>query len=319
MLSALISRFETLKQFRRGNVGDGIFRMVALFFGLLLLVITAGIMWQLWFQSGVARAEFGWGFIFSTEWQPQNGRFGALPFIYGTLVSSAFAILLAGPVGVGIAAYLVEIAPRRLNQIVGFVVEMLAAVPSIVYGFWGLVVLGPFLGEHVVPPLQGVLGWLPIFSGSFQGISVFTASVVLSIMILPTVAAISRDVLQAVPNGLREGMLALGATRWEMFRMAVLPSAKSGILGAVSLGLGRAAGETMAVTLIMGTRPEIFASLFEPGSTMSSIIASSFQEASGILESALIYIALILFVITFVINVAARLMMLFLSRGPERG
>lgn len=319
MLSALISRFETLKQFRRGNIGDGIFRIVALIFALLLLVITGGIMWQLWFQSGVARAEFGWGFIFSTEWQPQNGRFGALPFIYGTLVSSAFAIFFAGPIGVGIAAYLVEIAPQRLNQIVGFVVEMLAAVPSIVYGFWGLVVLGPFLGEYVVPPLRAVFGWIPIFSGSFLGISVFTASVVLSVMILPTVAAISRDVLQAVPDGLREGMLALGATRWEMFRMAVLPSAKSGILGAVSLGLGRAAGETMAVTLIMGTRPEIFTSLFEPGATMSSIIASSFQEASGILESALIYIALILFVITFVINVAARLMMLFLSRGPERG
>ncbi len=317
MLNALVSRFEVLKQFRRGNIGDGIFRIVALLFALLLLVITAGIMWELWFQSTVAREEFGWSFLFSTQWQPQNGLYGALPFIYGTLVSAAFAILFAGPIGVGIAAYLVEIAPRRLNQIVGFVVEMLAAVPSIVYGFWGLVVLGPWLGQYVVPPLQAVFGWLPIFSGTFAGISVFTASVVLAVMVLPTVAAISRDVIQAVPDGLREGMLALGATRWEMFRMAVLPSAKSGILGAISLGLGRAAGETMAVTLIMGTRPEIFSSLFEPGATMSSIIASQFQEASGLLESALIYIALILFIITFTINVAARLMMLFLSRGPE--
>ncbi len=319
MLSALLSRFEFLKQFRRGNVGDGVFRFVALLFALFLLVITFGIIYELWTQSVVARQEFGWSFLWSTEWQPQAGNFGALPLIYGTLVSSAFAILLAGPIGVGIAAYLVEIAPRRLNKVIGFVVEMLAAVPSIVYGFWGLYVLAPFLGDYVVPPLRATLGWIPLFSGNFVGATVFTASLVLSIMILPTVAAISRDVIQAVSDDLREGMLALGATRWEMFRRAVLPAAKSGILGAVSLGLGRAAGETMAVTLIMGTNPQIFNSLFEQGATMSSIIAATFQESSGVAKSALIEIALVLFIITFAINVGARLLMLFLNRGPQGG
>ena len=320
MLSSIISRFESLKQFRRGNVGDGIFRIIALLFGLLILLITGGIIYELWVQSAVTREKFGLSFLWSTAYNPGTEEFGALPFIYGTAVSSAFAIVLAAPVGVGIAAYLVEIAPRRLNKIVGFTVEMLAAVPSIVYGFWGLIVLAPFLGTYVVPPLQGVFGWLPIFSGPFQGVSVFTASLVLSIMILPTVASLSRDVIQAVPDGLREGMLALGATRWEMFRMAVLPAARNGVLGAVTLGLGRAAGETMAVTLIMGTRPELFKSLFEPGSTMSSIIAANFGETSGpVFISFLIEIGLILFIITFIINVLARFLVLVLARGPQGG
>lgn len=318
MLSTFASKINPVKQLRRGNIGDAIFAGMALIFALVLLAITLGLIVELWIESSASRQQFGLSFIWSSAWDIQGEKFGALTFIYGTLVTSFFAIFLAGPIGVGIAAYLVEIAPLRLNRIVGFVVEMLAAVPSIVYGFWGITVLGPFLGNHVAPFLGGALGWLPIFSGNFNNASVFTASLVLTVMILPTVAAISRDVIRAVPDEQREAMLALGATRWEMFRGAVLPNARAGILGAVALGMGRAAGETMAVTLIIGNNPQIFKTLFQQGATMSSIIAASFQEASGLFQSALLEIGLILFVITFAINVGARLAVRWLS-GPEGG
>ena len=280
-------------------------------------MITIGIVFELWVQTSVSRQEYGWSFIWRSEYNPGANEFGALPFIYGTLVSALFAIILAGPVGIGIAAYLVEIAPQGLNRIVGFVVELLAAIPSIVYGLWGFFVLAPWLRDYVVPPLQAILGWTPLFAGTFFGPSVFAAGIILAIMILPTVAAISRDVIRAVPDDQREGMLALGATRWEMFRRAVLPYAKNGVLGAMILGLGRAAGETMAVTFIIGNRPEIFSSLLEPGATMASIIAGQFPEArGGLFLSSLIEIGLILFVVTIVINVGARLLVMLLSRGP---
>ena len=318
MLSTLVSRINPIKQLRRGNAGDAVFAGLALIFALVLLAITLGLIVELWVESAASRQEFGLSFIWSRAWDIQGEKFGALTFIYGTLVTSFFAIFLAGPIGVGIAAYLVEIAPLRLNRIVGFVVEMLAAVPSIVYGFWGITVLGPFLGHYVAPYLSGALGWLPIFAGSFNNASVFTASLVLTIMVLPTVAAISRDVIRAVPDEQREAMLALGATRWEMFRGAVFPNARAGILGAIALGMGRAAGETMAVTLIIGNNPQLFKTLFQQGATMSSIIAASFQEASGLFRASLLEIGLILFVITFAINVGARLTVRWLS-GPEGG
>ena len=318
MLSTLVSKVNPIKQLRRGNVGDTIFAGLALIFALLLLAITLGLIIELWIESTASRQAFGWSFLWSRAWDVQGEKFGALTFIYGTLVTAFFAIFLAGPIGVGIAAYLVEIAPVRLNRIVGFAVEMLAAVPSIVYGFWGFIVLGPFLGQHVMPYFSAVFGWLPIFAGSFNNASVFTASLVLSIMVLPTVAAISRDVIRAVPDDQREAMLALGATRWEMFRHAVLPNARSGILGAIALGLGRAAGETMAVTLIIGINPQIFTSFYQQGATMSSIIAATFNESSGLFRAALLEIGLVLFVITFAINVGARLVMQWLS-GPEGG
>jgi len=231
-----------LKQLRRGHTSDTIFAVIALLFGLSILVIMGGIIVQLWLQSSDARSEFGWSFLWSAAWSPPNDEYGALTFIYGTLVTAFMAVVLAGPVGVGIAAYLVEIAPVRVNRVVGFIVELLAAIPSIVYGLWGFFALAPFLGDWVVPPLQAVLGWMPLFSGTFFGPTVFTSGIVLAIMILPTVAAVSRDVIRAVPRDQREGMLALGATRWEMFRYAVLPYAGSGVLGAIILGLGRAAG-----------------------------------------------------------------------------
>ena len=307
------------KLFRRGNVGDAVFQLVALLCGLSLLIIMFGIIFELWINTSLSRQKFGLGFLWSTAFDINGGKIGALTFIYGTAISSVIAILLAGFVGVGIAGFLVEIAPRRLNRVVGFVVELLAAIPSIVYGFWGLIALAPWLGTYVVPPLQAVLGWTPLFAGSYIGSSVFTASIVLAIMILPTVASISRDVIQAVPDTQREGMLALGATRWEMFSRAVVPYARNGIVGALVLGLGRAAGETMAVTLIMGNNAQIFTSLFQQGATMSSVIASSFGEASDLFLSSLLEIGLILFAITFVINVGARLLVLVFANEPRGG
>jgi phosphate transport system permease protein len=310
---------EFLKKLRRGHTSDTIFAIVALLFGLSVLVLMVGIVVELWRQSSAARLEFGWSFLWSAVYDPSSGEYGALVFVYGTLVTAFVAILLASPVGVGIAAYLVEIAPTRVNRIVGFVVELLAAIPSIVYGLWGFFALAPFLREYVVPPLQGVLGWLPIFSGSFFGSTVFTASIVLAIMIIPTVAAISRDVLGTVPRDQKEAMLALGATRWETFRLAVLPYAGSGVLGAIILGLGRAAGETMAFTFIIGNSPQLFSSLFDQGATLSSIRAGQFPEAGGILLSVLIELGLVLFVITILINVSARLIVSLLSKSPKGG
>lgn len=307
------------KLFRRGNLGDAVFQLVALLCGLSLLIIMFGIIFELWINTSLSRQKFGFDFLWSTSFDINGGKIGALTFIYGTAISSVIAILLAGFVGVGIAGFLVEIAPRRLNRVVGFVVELLAAIPSIVYGFWGLIALAPWLGTYVVPPLQAVFGWTPLFAGSYIGSSVFTASIVLAIMILPTVASISRDVIQAVPDMQREGMLALGATRWEMFSRAVVPYARNGIVGALVLGLGRAAGETMAVTLIMGNNAQIFTSLFQQGATMSSVIASSFGEASDLFLSSLLEIGLILFAITFVINVGARLLVLVFANEPRGG
>jgi phosphate transport system permease protein len=319
VLSVLWTCLAFLKRLRRGNLGDTLFRILTLIFGLFLLVIVIGIVYESWVRSAPSLQEFGWGFLWSAAFDPPNNRFGALSFIYGTIASSVLAIIIAGPIGIGIAAYLVEIAPRRLNQVVGFVVELLAAVPSIVFGLWGIIVLAPWLKDYVVPPLQAVLGWTPLFSGTFFGPSVFAAGIVLAIMILPTVAAISRDVIRAVPDVQREGMLALGATRWEMFSRAVLPYGKSGITGAVILGLGRAAGETMAVTLIIGNSPKIFTSLFDQGATMASIIANNFAESGGVFLSSLIEIGLILFAVTFLINLGARLLVLFISRQPGGG
>lgn len=309
----------SIKGLRRGHTSDTIFAGVALLFGLSILALMLGIIFELWQESAAARQEFGWSFLWSTEYSPGQQIYGALPFIYGTLVTAFIAILIAGPIGVGIAAYLVEIAPDRVNRVVGFIVELLAAVPSIVYGLWGLFALAPFLREYVVPPLQGVFGWVPLFKGTYVGPTVFTASIVLSIMILPTVAAVSRDVLRAVPGDQREAMLALGATRWEMFRMAVLPYAASGVLGAIILGLGRAAGETMAVTFIIGNSPQIFTSLFDQGATMASQIAGQFPEAGGVTLSFLVALGLVLFFITIIINISARLIVALVSKSPRGG
>lgn len=308
-----------LKTLRRGHTGDTIFAGVALLFGLSIVALMVGIVFELWQESVAARQEFGWSVLWSAEYSPGEEIYGALPFVYGTLVTAFIAILIAGPIGVGIAAYLVEVAPDRVNRVVGFIVELLAAVPSIVYGLWGLFALAPFMREYIVPPLQATFGWVPFFSGTYVGPTVFTASIVLSIMILPTVAAVSRDVIRAVPRDQREAMLALGSTRWEMFRVAVMPYATSGVLGAIILGLGRAAGETMAVTFIIGNNPQIFRSLFDQGATMASQIAGQFPEAGGVTLSFLVELGLILFFITIIINISARLIVALVSKSPKGG
>ncbi len=300
---------EFFKKFRRGNPGDAIFQFIALVVSLVLPLTILAIFVVLWRQSEISREEFGIGFIWDPTWSNGEQVFGALTVIYGTLVTSFVAILLAGIVGVGIAAFLAEIAPPRVNAVVGFFVEILAAIPSIVYGIWGFFVFAIFLRDWIVPPIQFLFGWIPIFEGNFVLSTIFTASLVLAVMILPTVAAISRDVLNAVPNTQREAMLALGATRWEMFRGAVLPYAKSGVLGAILLGLGRAMGETIALTYVLGNAQVMFTSLFQQGSSMAQAIASLFgASTSQVLRSSLLEIGLILFVLTFLVNVAARLL-----------
>ena len=308
----------TFKKLGKGNKGDKIFQGLTLLLSCILPLTIITIFVILWRQSELSREMFGISFIWDPTWSNGDQVFGALTVIYGTLVTSAIAILLAGPVGLGIAAYLAEIASPRINVVMGFIVEILAAIPSIVYGIWGFFVFAPFLRDWVVPPIQATLGWTPIFAGNFALSTVFTASLVLSVMILPTVASISRDVLNAVPNTQREGMLALGATRWETFRTAVLPYARSGVLGAVLLGLGRAVGETIALTYVLGNAQVMFTSLFQQGSSMAQAIASLFgTSTSDVLRSSLLEIGLILFLVTFLINVGARLLVAGVGRQPS--
>lgn len=280
--------------------------------GLMLFVIARG--------ARLSLARFGLRFVTSSVWDPVAEQFGALPFVYGTLVSSLIALCLAVPLGLGIAIFLVEISPRWLREIVGFLVELLAAIPSVVYGLWGLFVLAPVVRTAIAPFLRTTLGFLPLFSGEAHGVGMLTAGIVLAIMILPFIAAVSRDVLDAVPREQRQASLALGATQSETIWHVVLPYGRAGIVGAVILALGRAIGETMAVTMVIGNNPQIRASLFAPGYTMSSVIANEFAEASSPLYlSALIEIGLLLFVVTFVINGLARLLIWRMVRStPSR-
>jgi phosphate transport system permease protein len=252
--------------------------------------------------------KFGWAFLWQSTWDPVFEKFGALPFIYGTVVSSVIALLLAVPVSLGIAIFLVEQAPRKVAQPISFVIQLLAAIPSVVYGVWGIFVLAPTLREHVYPHLQSTLGFLPFFKGNQNGLGLLTAGIILAIMILPIITAVAADVLRAVPDTQREAALALGATKWEATRV-VIQNSWPGIVGAIILGLGRAFGETMAVTMVIGNRPEISASLLAPSFTIASAIANEFTEAtSDIYLQSLIELGLILFMTTFIINALARLL-----------
>ncbi|HUK65335.1 MAG TPA: phosphate ABC transporter permease subunit PstC [Anaeromyxobacteraceae bacterium] len=260
------------------------------------------------------------GFLLGTDWDPVSGSFGALAFIYGTLVTSALAILVAVPVSVGLALFLSEMGPRQLRPVVSFAIETLAAIPSVVYGLWGLFVLVPWLRSDLEPFLGSVFGFLPLFKGPPIGLGYLAGGLILSVMILPTVASVTNEVLKTVPPALREGALALGATRWEAIRMAVLPYARPGILGATILGLGRALGETMAVTMVIGNSPEIHASLFAPGYSLPSVIANEFAEATGAVHAgALAGLALVLFGLSLVLNSLARLLVQVVARGPRGG
>jgi len=287
--------------------GDLIFQWILRISGICILVLLGAILWQVGDLSSAAFQHFGWKFFWTNEWNPVQEKFGAAAFAFGTVVSSILAILISLPLSVFTALFLVEIAPRRLSKALGFLVEMLAAIPSVVYGLWGVFVLAPIMREYVQPFLQKYFGFLPFFQGPAFGLGMLTAGVILSIMITPTVCSISREVFRAIPTQLKEGALALGATRWEMMNTAILKTSHSGILGATILGLGRAMGETMAVTMVIGNRHEISASLFAPSQTMASAIANEYSEATSDLHlSALAYVGIALFVVSFITNLIAR-------------
>jgi phosphate transport system permease protein len=300
-----------------GNLGDALFRAVLFCCALLLVTLVVAMFVEIGSSARLSLSKFGFSFLTSRTWNPIQGEFGALPFIYGTVVSSLLAILIAVPVSLGIAVFLVEQAPRGLARPLGFVIELLAAIPSVVYGLWGIFVLAPFLRMHVEPPLQRAFGWLPLFQGTITGIGLFTGGCILAIMVTPIITAIVRDVLAAVPVSQREAALALGATKWETTRI-VLANGAPGIAGAIILGLGRAVGETMAVTMVIGNRPEISASVFDPSYTIASVLANEFTEATGDLYlSALVELGLVLFLVTFVVNGAARLLVWSVTRGTS--
>jgi phosphate transport system permease protein len=303
---------------RRVRLGDTVFRVVVAGFGLSVIVLAALTIWQLLFESHESISAFGWGFLTRTEWNPVSRVFGAGPAIYGTLVSSVIAVILAVPVSLGAAIYLAEMVPPWLRHPASFLVESLAAIPSVVFGLWGIYVLVPWIRNPVEKFLGGHLSFLPLFSGPPFGVGMLAAGVILAIMILPIITAIARDSLLAVPSSQREAMLALGATKWEMISRAVIQYCRSGLVGAVLLGLGRALGETMAVTMVIGKTYDINTSLFAPASTAASQIASEFGEASfSLYTSALMELALILLGITLLVNVAARLLVWRIARSPE--
>jgi phosphate transport system permease protein len=280
-----------------------------------LLLLVLGVLLQ---QAMPAVARFGPGFLFGHDWNPVTSNFGALPFIFGTVATSAIAIALALPVGIAVAIMLAQPGAAGLRAAVGTGVELLAAIPSVVYGIWALYVMAPFAYEHIEAPLTERLGFIGLFSGPARQTSIFTAALVLAIMILPTLAAISRDVLRAVPKGLRESAVALGATWWEANWKVILPAARAGIFGATVLALGRALGETIAVTMVIGNRPDIPQSLFAPGYTLASVIANEFTEATGqVYPAALLELGLVLMLVTFTINVLA-LLLVRRSMGAAR-
>jgi phosphate transport system permease protein len=277
--------------------------------GFFVLLI-AGLFVEMLVNSLPSIRQFGLSFLWSSDWNPVTDRFGALPFIYGTVVTSFIALVLAAGFGILGAAFLSEFAPRFIAVSLGNLIELLAAVPSVVYGLWGVFTFAPAMQHYIEPVLQQYLGFLPIFGGPAYGVGLLTAALILSVMIVPTITAISRDLLEAVPWDLREAMFALGATRWDAFKMVVLPYARPGIFGACILGLGRALGETIATTMVIGNRPAISASLLAPGYTLSSVIANEFTEATTtIYLSSLIELGLVLFVISVLINSLARLLM----------
>jgi phosphate transport system permease protein len=287
-------------------LSDILFEKTTLFFAFLIILLVFWIIYEMFKDSEASREAFGWNFILSGEWEPVKEKFGALTFIYGTVMSSLIALAISLPVSLGIAIFLSELAPKVIKTALSFLIEILAAIPSIVYGFWGIFVLAPFMRNTAQPFLESTLGFLPFFQGSKIGFGLLTSGIILAIMITPIISAISRDVLKTIPQAQREAAYALGATRWEAIKMALL-NAKSGILGATVLGLGRAVGETMAVTMVIGNRAQIKISWFEPAYSMASVIANEFAEASGKIHlSALIEVGLVLFAVTFVINSLAR-------------
>ena len=298
-------------------LGDRLFHLSTMVLAFLVLALLVGFGVVLASQSHASIVKFGLGFFTGTNWDPVQEEFGALPFIYGTAVSSAVALAIAVPLSLGVALCMVEVMPQWLASRIGFLVDLLAAIPSVVYGLWGVFVLGPWLRDMVDPVLGRYLGFLPIFRGPRIAVSLLTAGVLLSVMIIPYISSVCTDVFRAVPSTQREAALALGATKWEMIRLAVIPYGFSGVVGAIILGLGRALGETIAVAMVIGNRPEISLSLFMPSATLASAIANEFTEAtSDMYLSALVELGLVLMIVAVVLNAAARALVLGM-RGKE--
>lgn len=290
--------------------GDEAAHLATFLAAVSIVFLTGWIVFELYTNSALSRHEFGWSFLTTQVWDPVAGQFGALPFIYGTLITSALALIQAIPLGVGAAIFLSELAPARASDGLTFLIELLAAVPSVIYGLLGVFVLVPFL-KTIEPAIRGTLGFLPYFQGPFYGVSVLAAGFVLAVMVIPFIISISREVLLAVPGDQREAAMALGATKWEATWDVVVPFARKGIIGSIFLALARSLGETMAVTMVIGNDPKIHASLFAPGYSIASVIANEFTEATGDLYvHALIELGLVLFALTFVINGLARLLIL---------
>jgi phosphate transport system permease protein len=356
------SRSRAFKRRREAHLADRIFYYILKVMAWSTILLVLGIIGLLTKMALPALSQFGWRFFIGNDWNPPMDTFGALPFIYGTLVTSLLAILIAAPISVGVALFLTEIAPRSVSRVIAFLVEMLAAIPSVVYGLWGIFILAPFMQGSLQPALTEWLGPDTFFSKalgllltiifypfvlilnlfikndfSLQGLSVYmtevaaklfapphfgvgmlTAGIVLSIMITPTISAISREVFSTINPTIKEAALALGATRWEMIKIAIVKTSRSGILGAIILGLGRALGETMAVTMVIGNRNDITAALMAPGQTMASVIANEYPEATGLHMASLAGVGLSLFAVSLVINSAARLIIWRVERGHAR-
>src|SRR5579863_587794 len=321
---------EPLLKAGNSHIADGIFHFAMLACGLCVLALVGVIIYELMSGSRLSWHAFGMKFFFRSEWDPVNEQFGALPFVYGTLVSSFLALLIAVPLAIGVAVFITEMCPRWLKGPLAFTTELLAAIPSVIYGLWAIFVLVPLLRQYGEPFLARYFGWTSGiahrfgFQGPFEGppygIGMLAAGIILAIMVVPIVSSITREVMTAVPQQQREAVLALGATRWEMIRTGVLRNARAGIVGGVILGLGRALGETMAVTMVIGNRPEISHSLFAPGYTMASVIANEFSEAtSDTYLSALVEVGLALFIVTIIVNILAQLLVWSVTRGmPTR-
>jgi phosphate transport system permease protein len=301
------------------QTGDTVARLVVLSFAASVLLVTLLLVRQLWAASEATRHAAGLSFLWSTSWNPVTDEYGALPFIYGTVVSSVIALLISVPLGLGAAVFLSELAPARLSSSLTFLIELLAAIPSVIYGLLALFTIVPLMRVFGEPFLKSVLGFLPLFQGPAFGVGMLTAGIVLAVMTIPFIISVSRESLLAVPREQREAALALGATRWESTWQVVIPYAKLGIFGSIFLGLARALGETMAVTMVIGNDPKIAASLFAPGYTIAAVIANEFSEATGRLyQSALVELGLVLFCLTIVINGLARVMIIATTRKGSR-
>lgn len=301
--------------------GDEIARAITFLFAASVVFVTLLLIFELWQGSALPRHKFGFAFFRTSLWDPIFDQFGALPFIYGTVLTATISLLIAVPLGIGAAIFLAELAPPRLSDALEFFIDLLAAIPSVIYGLLGVFIIIPVMRQYIQPALKGSLGFLPLFQGPMYGLGFLTAGIVLAIMIIPYIISVSREVLLSVPRDQREAALSLGSTHWESTWKVVVPFARAGILGSIFLALARALGETMAVTMVIGNSPTISASLFSPGDTIASVIANQFTEATGALYTqSLIELGLVLFFLTFILNGFARLLIVFTAqKGSSMG